>query len=225
MSGSNAPATLGSLVPVPWRASLATAIGAPTFDSLADFLAAERARTDVYPPFDDTFAALRLTPPDGVLAVILGQDPYHRLGQAHGLAFSVPGGVKPPPSLRNILLELGQPGAGPSLEPWARRGVLLLNTVLTVEKGVAGSHRRRGWEPFTDEIIRVVDANPGPVVFLLWGRVAQAKVTLIDHQRHIVHRAAHPSPRSVKGFRGHAGFTETNAELERRGLPVIDWRL
>ena len=224
-SGSEAAAALGSLIPAPWRPSLVTAIGASTFDALADFLAAERARTAVYPPVVDTFAALRLTPPDGVRAVILGQDPYHRPGQAHGLAFSVPEGVKPPPSLRNILIELGQSGAGPSLEPWARRGVLLLNTVLTVEAGVAGSHRGKGWEGFTDEIIRVVDANPGPIVFLLWGRVAQAKGTLIDRRRHVVHEAPHPSPLSVNGFRGHPGFTETNAELKLRGLPVIDWQL
>lgn len=97
--------------------------------------------------------------------------------------------------------------------------------MLTVERGVAGSHRNKGWEPFTDAIIRAVDANPGPIVFFLWGRVAQAKVTLIDRRRHIVHEAAHPPPRSVKGFRGRAGFTETNAELERLGLPMIDWRL
>lgn len=218
---------LASRIPVSWRTLLETAITDPQFSALAEFIEEERQRTTVYPPPEEVFAALRLTPPEAVRAVILGQDPYHGPGQAHGLAFSVPDGARRPPSLRNILAEL--PGLkhveSGSLEPWARHGVLLLNTVLTVRRAAAGSHRTRGWELFTDTIVRVVDATRGPVVFLLWGRAARSKVSLIDRGRHIVIEAAHPSPYSVGGFRGRAGFLESNEELARRGAEAIDWSL
>jgi uracil-DNA glycosylase len=218
---------LASWIPASWRTLLQTAITDPQFSALADFIDEERRRTTVYPPPEEVFAALRLTPPEAVRAVILGQDPYHGPGQAHGLAFSVRAGARRPPSLRNILAEL--PGVtavdGGSLEPWARHGVLLLNTVLTVRQAAAGSHRRRGWESFTDTIIKVVDATPGPVVFLLWGRAARSRASLIDRDRHVVLEAAHPSPFSVPGFRGKAGFLESNDELARRGAEPIDWSL
>lgn len=166
-----------------------------------------------------------MTPPEAVRAVILGQDPYHGPGQAQGLAFSVPDDVAVPPSLRNILTELPGYRSRHSLEPWARRGVLLLNTVLTVEHGRAGSHRGRGWELLTDAVITAVAAGPGPIVFLLWGRHARAKGHMIDRDRHIVCEAGHPSPLSYRYFKGRAGFGEANEALRARGLAPFDWRL
>ena len=181
---------------------------------------------DVYPPADLVFNALALTSPDAIRAVILGQDPYHGPGQAQGLAFSVPDDVKAPPSLRNILRELPYDEPRHSLEPWARRGVLLLNTVLTVERGKAASHSCQGWEAFTDAVIEAVNALPGPLVFLLWGRAAREKARLIDQDRHIVHEAGHPSPLSyTRHFKGRAGFIDTNDALGARGLAPIDWSL
>lgn len=222
----SAALALASAVPAPWRGVLADAIAAPSFAELAVFLEAERTRsTTVYPPADLVFNALALTPLEAVRAVVIGQDPYTRPGQAHGLAFSVPKGQRPPGSLRHILTELGEPHAGPSLEPWARRGVLLLNTVMTIAADPPRSHRGRGWEEFTDAVIRAVIERPGPVVFLLWGKVAQEKLELIDRQRHLVFTAAHPSWRSVSGFRGKAGFAQANTELYARGLTPINWSL
>ncbi len=222
---TSAATALAAAIPASWRPLLAAATTTRTFADLAEFLEAERQRTTVFPPAALVFRALALTPPDAARAVILGQDPYHRRGQAHGLAFSVPTGTRVPPSLRNILAELPRAAGGPSLEPWASRGVLLLNTVLTVAEGKAASHGRRGWEPFTDAVIETVNARPGPIAFLLWGKVAQRKRSLIDVGRHIVVEAAHPSPFSVKGFRGRAGFGEANAMLRSRELPEIDWSL
>ncbi len=222
-------------IPADWRTALAPAIGTASFRRLVDFVDAERARTDtaIYPPASDVFAALRLTPLRSVRAVILGQDPYHSVGQAHGLAFSVPVGMTPPPSLRNILsewesdLRLARP-AGGSLERWARHGVLLLNAVMTVRQGKANSHRDKGWEPFTDAIIRLVAAKQAPVVFLLWGRTAQRKVDLID-RRHVVIQASHPSPlsatRGQTPFRTSRPFSTANARLAVLGVPPIDWSL
>jgi len=218
-------------IPPNWGSELDLAALRPSLRDLDAFVAEERRAHEVYPAPGDVFAALRLTPYASVRAVILGQDPYHGPCQAHGLAFSVPDGVSPlPPSLRTIRAELaddlGLPlPEGGSLERWARQGVLLLNTVLTVNGGMAGSHRRQGWETFTDAIVAAVSEKPGPVAFLLWGRAAQAKIELIDQGRHIVLMATHPSPLSAKGFRGSRPFSSANAALESRGSPAIDWSL
>lgn len=224
---SSTPASwLADAIPASWRALLSDAVAEPGFASLAAFVEAERQRVDVYPPAELVFNALALTHPEAIRAVILGQDPYHGPGQAQGLAFSVPENVKAPPSLRNILRELPYDGPRHSLEPWARRGVLLLNTVLTVERAKARSHSGKGWEPFTDAVIEAVNHLPGPIVFLLWGRAARAKARLIDGDRHIVHEAGHPSPLSYRRhFKGRAGFTQTNDALAARGRAPIDWSL
>ena len=214
---------------------LRDAIEADSFGDLADYLAEERSRaeTETYPVESDVFRALQLTRLDAVRAVILGQDPYHGEGQAHGLAFSVPAGIKPPPSLRNILdewesdLRLERPSNG-SLEPWARAGVLLLNTVLTVRRGAANSHRGQGWEKFTDAVITAVAARPDPVVFLLWGRPAQRKQWLIE-ARHVIVQSNHPSPLSARReptpFVGSHPFRTANAKLAALGQAPVDWRL
>jgi uracil-DNA glycosylase len=217
------------LLPDDWAAVLGPAMGAPSFSELTTFVTAERAAGDVYPAESDLFRAFRLTPLDGVRAVILGQDPYHGTGQAHGLAFSVPDGVRHPPSLANILREwsedLGRPRpASGSLEPWARNGVLLLNTALTVRRDAPGSHRDRGWEPFTDAVIDVLAARDRPTAFLLWGKAAQAKRERIGH-RHVIVEAAHPSPLAIRGFRGTRPFSTTNARLAEAGVEPIDWGL
>lgn len=219
-------ARLAEAIPASWRAVLAGAAADPSFAALAAFLEAECERgITVYPPRELVFNALALTPPAAARVVVLGQDPYHGPGQAQGLAFSVPDDVDAPPSLRNILRELQHDGPRHSLEPWARRGVLLLNTILTVEHGRAGSHRHRGWEPFTDAVIRVVAASPQPVVFLLWGQAAKEKRNLIVADRHVVHGAGHPSQLSYRYFKGRAGFAEANQALAARGMGPIDWSL
>jgi uracil-DNA glycosylase len=226
------------LLPDDWRAALADACATPGFASLVEFLAAERLRADtaIFPAAEDLFSALRLTPLERVRAVILGQDPYHGTGEAHGLSFSVRAGTKTPPSLRNVLRELSEdlgdeaaPAAGSgSLEPWARNGVLLLNTVLTVRRDEPNSHRGRGWEPFTDAVIRAVARRPDPVAFLLWGGPAQAKRPLLG-DRHVVVTSNHPSPLSANSapipFRGSRPFSTVNARLAALGRPPIDWRL
>jgi uracil-DNA glycosylase len=218
-------ARLAGAIPASWRAILATAIADPTFAALAAFLEAERKRVTVYPPPELVFNALALTQPEVVRAVILGQDPYHGPGQAQGLAFSVPDRMSAPPSLRNILRDLPGDRTTHSLEPWAQRGILLLNSVLTVEHGMPGSHRRRGWESFTDAILEAASAAPGPIVFLLWGREARSRSRHIDCDRHIVMEAGHPSPLSVRYFKGRAGFSEGNVQLSTRGYQPIDWSL
>jgi uracil-DNA glycosylase len=224
-----------NIIPADWRAALGSAIEAPSFSDLVAFVEAERAKADtaIYPPESQVFTALRVTPLASVRAVILGQDPYHGVGQAHGLAFSVPADVKPPPSLHNILTEweadlhLPHP-AGGSLESWARHGVLLLNTVMTVRRGKANSHRGQGWEPFTDAIIRAVSDRVDPVGFLLWGRPAQRKAKLI-HERHVIIESSHPSPLSAtrgrRPFRGSRPFSDTNVRLVALEEPPIDWAL
>jgi uracil-DNA glycosylase len=223
-------------IPPDWGSELDLATLGPTLRNLDAFVAEERRAHEVYPAPGDVFAALRLTPYASVRAVILGHDPYHGPDQAHGLAFSVPDGVnRLPPSLRTIRAELADdlglplPESG-SLERWARRGVLLLNTVLTVRGGVAGSHRRHhgrphGWETFTDAVLLAVSEKPGPVVFLLWGRAAQAKIKLIDGDPHVVLTAPHPAARLAHGFRGFKPFSSANAALESRRVPAIDWSL
>jgi uracil-DNA glycosylase len=185
----------------------------------------------VYPPPEDVFAALHLTPYASVKVLILGQDPYHGPRQAHGLCFSVRPGVTPPPSLVNIHKELQDdldcppPGHG-SLEHWARQGVLLLNATLTVRAGQAGSHQGKGWETFTDEVIRVVSAKPETVVFVLWGGYARRKRPLVDTSRHVVIESAHPSPLSAhNGFFGSRPFSRANAALVAAGRDPIDWCL
>ena len=220
------------LIPDDWRAVLSEAIARPSFGGLIEFLAAERARSDtqIYPPHAEIFAVLELASLADVRAVIVGQDPYVRPRQAHGLAFSVRDATQQPPSLKNILKEwasdLEQPSVpeSGSLEAWARHGVLLLNTALTVQRGEPDSHRGKGWAPFTNDIIRAVSAKPDPVAFLLWGSHAEAKAQLIA-DRHVIIRASHPSPKSAAGFLGTRPFTRANTALVARGMPPIDWSL
>jgi uracil-DNA glycosylase len=193
-------------------------------------LAVEAAERTIYPPRADIFAALSATPFDEVRVLVLGQDPYHGAGQAHGLAFSVRRGVKTPPSLRNIFAELEadlglSPPSHGCLTPWAERGVLMLNAVLTVRAHEAASHAGRGWETFTDAVIRAVDDRPTPTVFVLWGGFARKKKKLVDVGRHTVIEGAHPSPLSVTKFRGSRPFSQVDAALRASGLPAMDWRL
>ncbi len=223
---SNARASL----PASWEAAIGDVFDVPAMRDLAAFVAAERAAGKrVFPEDALTFAALLRTPLDRVKAVILGQDPYHRPGQAMGLSFSVPPGVAVPPSLRNIHKELeadvgvAAPGHG-CLMAWADRGVLLLNTALSVEEGRPGSHARVGWHRFTDRVIAAVNARDVPVAFLLWGAHAHKKATMLDPTRHLVHRSEHPSPLAAyRGFFGSRPFSKTNEFLRSRGVDKIDW--
>ena len=215
-----------------WRAPLAGAFASPGMAALKAFLLAEKAAGKaIFPKGSEWFRALDLTPLDQVRVVILGQDPYHGPGQAHGLAFSVRPGVRVPPSLVNIYKELqADLGIAPArhgfLEHWARQGVLLLNTSLTVEQGQAASHKGRGWEDFTDAVIRLVAARAQPCAFLLWGSHAQKKAGFVDGSRHLVLKAPHPSPLSAhNGFFGCRHFSLTNQWLEAQGLAPIDWAL
>ncbi|MCU1498219.1 MAG: ung [Acidimicrobiales bacterium] len=198
---------------------------------LQRFVADERDRHQVYPPAEDVFAALHQTPYADVKVLILGQDPYHGPGQAHGLCFSVRPGVDVPPSLRNIFTELEADLGVPRpthgcLDAWTRQGVLLLNTSLTVRAHRAASHQRRGWEQFTDEVIRLVNAKDDPVVFILWGAAARKKKALIDVGRHTVIESAHPSPLSAfNGFFGSRPFSRANDALVAAGRTPIDWSL
>ncbi len=216
-------------LPAEWRSALGSRLSDADLEKLDEFVMGERAVAQVFPPDEDVFAALRLTPPDEVRAVILGQDPYYRAGQASGLAFSVCAGVDRPRSLVNILKELetdlGHPiPADATLEPWARHGVLLLNTALTVREGKPNSHRRE-WKGFTAAMLATLADRPTPLAFLLWGEPAKVAGQKIDRTRHIIVKSAHPSPLSAKGFIGSAPFRRTNAELAKRGLPTIDWEL
>ena len=219
-----------------WLAVLREEFDAPYMAAHKAFLVAEKAAGKrIFPRGDEWFRALDLTPPSKVRVVILGQDPYHGAGQAHGLCFSVKPGVPPPPSLVNIFKELDSDLGLPRprhgfLESWAQQGVLLLNSVLTVEMGKAASHQGRGWERFTDAVIRHVAAKPEPVVFLLWGSYAQKKGAFIDGieqgGRHLVLKSVHPSPLSAHGgFFGCRHFSQANAFLTERGLVPIDWAL
>ena len=214
-----------------WNPLLRDQFELPYWRDLQNFVADERRDHRVYPPADEVFAALRLTPHADVKAIILGQDPYHGPGQAHGLCFSVRRGVRVPPSLTNIHKELHSdlgtsiPDHG-NLEAWARRGVLLLNTTLTVRGGAAGSHQKHGWETFTDQVIRVVNAKDDPVVFILWGASARRKRALIDTGRHTIIESAHPSPLSAhNGFLGSRPFSQANAALIAVGREPVDWNL
>ncbi|MBM3270931.1 MAG: uracil-DNA glycosylase [Candidatus Sericytochromatia bacterium] len=215
-----------------WKRELAGEFAAPYFADLKRFLLAERdGGARFFPPGPQIFGAFDLTPFDAVRVVILGQDPYHGPGQAHGLAFSVPAGVALPPSLVNIFKELATDLGVPaprhgSLESWARQGVLLLNATLTVRAHEAGSHQGKGWERFTDGAIRALAERRGGLVFLLWGRYARGKKPLIDERRHLVLEAPHPSPLSASyGFFGCRHFSRANAYLLDRGLAAIDWAI
>ena len=214
-----------------WKDALADEFGKPYFESLVRFLHKEKSEgKKIFPPGSQIFRAFDLTPLNQVKVVILGQDPYHGLGQAHGLSFSVPEGVPAPPSLKNIFKEIesdmGIKMSGyPNLENWARQGVLLLNAVLTVRSGEAASHSRIGWEQFTDAVIRYVSDNCDGVVFMLWGNFARGKKDLIDSQRHCVLEAAHPSPLARGAFFGCRHFSKANAYLQADGRTPIDWKL
>ncbi len=215
-----------------WKAALADEFAKPYMQSLKAFLQDRRAQgAHIFPKGSEYFHALDTTPLDKVRVVILGQDPYHGEGQAHGLSFSVRPGVKIPPSLVNIYKELRDDlGISPArhgfLEHWARQGVLLLNAVLTVEMGQAGAHAGKGWEAFTDAVIRAVNDQPHPVVFILWGAYAQKKAAFVDQAKHLVIRSAHPSPLSAhNGFLGSKPFSKANAFLEAHGYAPIDWAL
>jgi uracil-DNA glycosylase len=217
-------------IPASWRAALADAIDAPWFAELERFVAAEREAHEVFPAEDQVFAALQATPLDQVRVVLLGQDPYPTPGHAHGLCFSVSPGVKLPGSLRNMYKELeddlGVPVASTGyLMPWARQGVLLLNTVLTVRAREANSHKGKGWELFTDAVIEAVNARSEPAVFALWGNHAKKKAKRIDGDRHQVILGAHPSPLSRKYWFGSKPFSKIEAALVECGLPPIDWQL
>lgn len=215
-----------------WKARVGARFETPELQRLAAFLRAEKqAGKAIYPPGPRIFAALDATPFDAVKVVILGQDPYHGPGQAHGLCFSVLPGVAVPPSLENIFKELERdlgipvPDHG-CLLPWARQGVLLLNSVLTVERGAPGSHQGKGWEGFTDACIEALDREREGLVFLLWGSYAQAKGRLVDPRRHRVLKAPHPSPLSAhRGFLGCGHFSRANEYLREHGQAAIDWRL
>jgi uracil-DNA glycosylase len=215
-----------------WLEVVGDELETPALQELRAFLVGEvQAGRGFYPPGSLVFNALRLTPFDAVRVVILGQDPYHGRGQAMGLCFSVPTGVTPPPSLRNIFMELGtdldlpQPSSG-DLTAWAERGVLLLNSVLTVGPGSPASHAGKGWERFTDRVIAELSARAEGIVFLLWGRHAQQKGAVVDPAKHHVLTAAHPSPYSAaNGFFGCRHFSRANGFLEAAGRPPVDWRL
>lgn len=215
-----------------WLEPLRGEFEQPYMTELKRFLLAEKERGKrIFPKGANWFRALDLTPLEDVRVVILGQDPYHGAGQAHGLCFSVPNGIRPPPSLVNIYKELAsdlgikRPTHG-FLEHWAKQGVLLLNSVLTVEMGQAASHRDRGWERFTDRIIAEVNAKADPVVFMLWGSYAQKKAAFVDTSRHLVLKAPHPSPLSAhSGFFGCRHFSKANAFLESCRMKPIDWAL
>ena len=214
-----------------WKTRLAAQFAADHMAALSQFLQAEKAAGKrIYPPGGQIFRAFDLTPFEQVKVVILGQDPYHRLGQAHGLSFSVGPGVAPPPSLQNIYKELAgdlgiaHPGHG-NLESWARQGVLLLNSCLTVEDGRAGSHQGKGWERFTDAVIAALNQEHKGLAFILWGRKAQDKGASIDRDRHLVITSVHPSPLSAhNGFFGSRPFSRTNDYLAAQGKSPIDWQ-
>jgi len=214
-----------------WKSVLMDQFQSPYFRTLKEFLVEEKKKYTLYPPGRLIFNAFQRTPFEKVKVVILGQDPYHGSGQAHGLCFSVPQGIPKPPSLVNIFKELHSDLGIPipehgNLEKWADQGVLLINATLTVRDSQAGSHQKQGWETFTNRVIEVVSQEKSGVVFLLWGRFAQAKETLIDSGKHLILKSAHPSPLSAyNGFFGCRHFSLTNEYLENQGKNRIDWTL
>jgi uracil-DNA glycosylase len=214
-----------------WQAALEQELHSFYFANLQDFVTKERKEKVVFPPERFVYEAFNKTPFDQVKVVLIGQDPYHGAGQAHGLSFSVPADVKLPPSLRNIYKELRDDlGIAPALfgdlSQWAEQGVLLLNATLTVREGEAGSHQNKGWEQFTDAVIRILSERKTGLVFLLWGNYAQKKTALIDASKHHILCSAHPSPLSAhQGFLGNKHFSKTNALLAKSGKTPIDWQL
>lgn len=213
-----------------WTTALESHFASEGFQQLLTFVTEQRTKHAVYPPAEDTFNAFHFSSLAETKVVILGQDPYHGPGQAHGLSFSVLPGIKIPPSLRNIYKELatdigGEPPSSGDLSSWARQGVLLLNTVLTVRDGEANSHRKRGWEDFTDAVIDVLSRREQPAVFILWGKPAEKKARLINDRHHII-IAPHPSPLSAhRGFFGSQPFSKANTILTGLGQTPIDWSI
>lgn len=212
-----------------WKNILEDEFNSSYFEELKEFLVEEKSLYSIYPPGREIFNAFNHTPFEKLKVVILGQDPYHGEGQAHGLCFSVPPDVKPPPSLVNIFKELQSdldipiPKHG-NLIKWAGQGVLLINATLTVRASQAGSHQKKGWEKFTDSVIQKISENKTGVIFLLWGRYAQAKETLIDSAKHFILKAAHPSPFSAyNGFFGCKHFSKTNELLKKQNQAPVDW--
>ncbi len=216
-------------IPTLWRELLHEEFSKPYFQSLTTFVEEEYASCEVFPAREDLFKALELVAPQDVKVVIMGQDPYHDVGQAHGLAFSVREGVKFPPSLRNILKEVQEDSGGVittsgSLERWAEQGVLLLNAVLTVRAHCAASHAKKGWEKFTDAIVAAVANNREGVVYMLWGSHAHKKGAMVDGQKNFILKSVHPSPLSVyRGFSGCKHFSQANSYLANRGAKPIEW--
>ncbi len=218
------------VLPESWREVLAAEVEKPYFEELTAFVAAERAERQIFPPRGQVFSALEATAFADVKVLVLGQDPYHDDGQAHGMSFSVLPGTKTPPSLRNMFKELHTDLGVPApdngyLMPWAEQGVLLLNAVLTVRAHEANSHKGKGWEKFTDAVIKAVSERAEPCVFVLWGNFAKKKLPLIDTERHVVVQGAHPSPLSARLFLGSRPFSQINAALEGFGDQPVDWRL
>ena len=217
-------------LPGDWHDILGPHLASDWFTSLWSFVRTEREAGQVFPPEDEVFSAFAYTPFSQVKLVLIGQDPYHDDGQAHGLCFSVKQGVTPPPSLKNMFKELHtdlgvEPPSHGNLEAWAHRGVLLLNAVLTVRAHTPNSHKDRGWEKFTDLVIDALDKRTQPVVFALWGNYAQKKGKRIDAKKHVVIKAAHPSPLSAKLFLGSKPFSAIDAGLAKAGYAPMDWRL
>ena len=214
-----------------WKVLLSDEFNKDYFVKLKQFLLEEKKQHTIYPRGADIFNAFNFTPFEKIKVVILGQDPYHGNGQAHGLSFSVPDGVKKPPSLKNIFKELAEDLQIPiaktgNLSSWAKQGVLLLNATLTVREKQAGSHQKKGWEEFTDAIIQKISTEKEGIIFLLWGRFAQNKVKLIDKQKHHILTSTHPSPFSAYyGFLGCKHFSKTNSILKEKGLNEIDWTI
>ena len=213
-----------------WKTMLQEQFNMPYFEELKKFIRQEATIHKVFPPGPQIFSAFDYTPFEQVRVVIIGQDPYHGAGQANGLCFSVSSGIKPPPSLVNIFKELKSdlnipiPPHG-NLEKWARQGVFLFNATLTVRQSIAGSHQDKGWELFTDAVIKTLSEHKSGLVFLLWGRFAQAKEILIDRSKHHILKAAHPSPFSATKFFGCKHFSETNSILTSEGFKPIDWNI
>ena len=223
------PLDLFELLPSGWRDAMKPFLDVDTVAQLSAFVSAEYARGPVYPPLEDLFTAFRLCSPEDARVLILGQDPYHKPGQAHGLSFSVRPGVPIPPSLRNVFKELRddlgiEPPATGDLTGWASHGVLPLNAVLTVRAASPASHAGQGWEHFTDAAIMALNARSERVVFMLWGSYARKKAALVTGPQHVVLEAGHPSPMNPRGFLGCRPFSAANAALEAAGRPPADWR-
>jgi uracil-DNA glycosylase len=224
-------ASVNPVIEESWKQRLEDVFSASYFVQLKEFLVEEKLRYKIYPPGSQIFNAFNFTPFEKVKVVILGQDPYHGPGQAHGLCFSVPDGIRQPPSLQNIFKEIQQDlgipiPSGGNLEKWAKQGVMLLNATLTVRAHQAGSHQNKGWEQFTDSAIKKLSEERKHLVFLLWGNYAIAKQELIDESKHLILKSPHPSPFSAnRGFFGNRHFSKTNNYLREHGIEEIDWRV